>query len=110
MIGCFGRRHVMQQTGFLAGVLVALLVFAGAVAAGAADEQAKRDDRPERGIGIYTDFSGVVIPLGESDHPESAHFDDQAGKLFSKSLAKSTYFLNRKELEKHVSAKKELAF
>ena len=66
MIGCFGRRHVMQQTGFLAGVLVALLVFAGAVAAGAADEQAKRDDRPERGIGIYTDFSGVVIPLGES--------------------------------------------
>ena len=66
MIGCFGRRHVMQQTGFLAGVLVALLVFTGPVAAGAADEQAKRDDRPERGIGIYTDFSGVVIPLGES--------------------------------------------
>ena len=32
----------------------------------AADEQAKRDDRPERGIGIYTDFSGVVVPLGES--------------------------------------------
>jgi uncharacterized membrane protein len=66
MIGCFGRRHVMQQTGFLAGVLVALLVLTGSVAAGAADEQAKRDDRPERGIGIYTDFSGVVIPLGES--------------------------------------------
>lgn len=66
MIGCFGRRHVMQQTGFLAGVLVALLVFAGPVVAGAADEQAKRDDRPERGIGIYTDFSGVVIPIGES--------------------------------------------
>ena len=66
MIGCFGRRHVMQQTGFLAGVLVALLVFAGPVVVGAADEQAKRDDRPERGIGIYTDFSGVVIPIGES--------------------------------------------
>ena len=66
MIGCFGRRHVMQQTGFLAGVLVALLVLTGSVAAGAAEEQAKRDDRPERGIGIYTDFSGVVIPLGES--------------------------------------------
>jgi uncharacterized membrane protein len=24
------------------------------------------DDRPERGIGIYTDYSGVVVPLGES--------------------------------------------
>jgi acyl-homoserine lactone acylase PvdQ len=54
--------------------------------------------------------SWMVIPLGESDHPESGHFDDQAGELFSKSLAKSTYFLNRKELEKHVSAKKELTF
>jgi hypothetical protein len=25
----------------------------------------------------------MVIPLGESDHPESSHFDDQAEKLFS---------------------------
>ena len=54
--------------------------------------------------------SYMVIPLGESDHPESGHFDDQAEKLFSKSQAKSTYFLNRKELEKHVTSKKELAF
>ncbi|MEI8190276.1 MAG: NEW3 domain-containing protein [candidate division NC10 bacterium] len=66
MIGCFGRRHVMQQTGFLAGVLVAMLALALPIGVTAADEQAKRDDRPERGIGIYTDFSGVVIPLGES--------------------------------------------
>src|SRR5579872_829596 len=49
--------------------------------------------------------SYMVIPMGESDHPESGHFDDQAEKLFSKSQAKSTYFLNRKELEKHVSSK-----
>jgi acyl-homoserine lactone acylase PvdQ len=54
--------------------------------------------------------SYMVLPLGESDHPESGHFDDQAEKLFSQGRAKSTYFLNRKELEKHVTAKKELAF
>jgi acyl-homoserine-lactone acylase len=54
--------------------------------------------------------SYMVIPLGESDHPDSAHFDDQAEKLFSTSRAKSTYFLNRKELEKHVTARKELEF
>ena len=54
--------------------------------------------------------SYMVIPLGESDHPESGHYDDQAEKLFSKGRAKSTYFLNRKELEKHVTAKKQLTF
>ena len=54
--------------------------------------------------------SFMVIPLGESDHADSPHYDDQAEKLFSKSRAKSTYFLNRKELEKHVTARKELEF
>jgi len=54
--------------------------------------------------------SYMVIPLGESDHPDSPHFDDQAAKLFSKSLAKPTYFLNRKELEKHVSAREQLNY
>jgi acyl-homoserine-lactone acylase len=54
--------------------------------------------------------SYMIIPLGESDHPDSGHYDDQAEKLFSKILAKSTYFLNRKELEKHVTSKKELTF
>jgi predicted transcriptional regulator len=39
--------------------------------------------------------SYMVIPLGESDHPDSPHFDDQAEKLFSQSRVKSTYFLNR---------------
>jgi hypothetical protein len=51
-----------------------------------------------------------VIPLGESDHPESGHFEDQAEKLFSKSLVKPTWFLNRAELEKHVTQRKELQF
>jgi acyl-homoserine-lactone acylase len=54
--------------------------------------------------------SYMVIPLGESDHPESGHWDDQAEKLFSRSQAKPTYFLNRKELEKHVTAREELSY
>ena len=54
--------------------------------------------------------SYMVLPLGESDHPESGHFDDQAEKLFSQGRAKSTYFLNRKELEKHVTASKQLSY
>ena len=54
--------------------------------------------------------SYMVIPMGESDHPESGHYDDQAEKLFSKGSAKPTYFANRKELEKHVTAKKELTY
>ncbi len=51
----------------------------------------------------------ILVP-GESDRPYSGHFDDQARDLFSKGAAKSTYFGDRKELEKHVSSKKELIF
>ncbi len=54
--------------------------------------------------------SYMVIPLGESDHPESGHYEDQAEKLFSRSQAKPTYFLNRRELEKHVSRRESLAY
>lgn len=54
--------------------------------------------------------SYMVIPLGESDHPDSPHYDDQAQKLFSQSRAKSTYFMDRKELEKHVTARENLEF
>ena len=54
--------------------------------------------------------SFMVIPLGESDDPKSPHFDDQAEKLFSASKAKSTYFMRRAELEKHVTARKRLEF
>jgi acyl-homoserine-lactone acylase len=52
--------------------------------------------------------SFMVIPLGESDHPGSPHFDDQAEKLFSRSLAKPAYFLNRPELEKHLERRQVL--
>lgn len=49
-----------------------------------------------------------IIPLGESDHRESGHWDDQAEKLFSKGIAKPTYFLRKNELLKHVSSRKVL--
>jgi acyl-homoserine lactone acylase PvdQ len=52
--------------------------------------------------------SYAIIPLGESDHKESGHWDDQAEKLFSKSKAAPTYFLDRNELMKHVTVKKVL--
>lgn len=52
--------------------------------------------------------SYAIIPLGESDHKESGHWDDQAEKLFSKSKAASSYFMDKAELMKHMTAKKVL--
>src|SRR5262249_55944816 len=59
-------------------------------------------------IVIMTDppESYTIVPLGVSDHKESGHWDDQAEKLFSKSKATPTYFMNRAELVKHVTATK----
>jgi acyl-homoserine-lactone acylase len=54
--------------------------------------------------------SFAVIPLGNSDHKESGHWDDQAEKLFSKSKAAPTYFMNRAELTKHVTSRKTLKY
>lgn len=54
--------------------------------------------------------SFMVIPLGESDHRDSGHFDDQAEKLFSRSQMKPTYFLDRKELKKHVERTERLRY
>jgi acyl-homoserine lactone acylase PvdQ len=54
--------------------------------------------------------SWMVIPLGESDHTDSSHFDDQAEKLFSRGRVKPTYFMRREELERHVSSVKELTY
>ncbi len=61
-------------------------------------------------IVIMTDppESYTVVPLGVSDNKESGHWDDQAEKLFSKSKATPTYFMNRAELLKHVTATKVL--
>jgi acyl-homoserine lactone acylase PvdQ len=52
--------------------------------------------------------SYAIIPLGESDHKESGHWDDQAEKLFSKGKALRTYFLRPEELRKHTTATKVL--
>ncbi len=52
--------------------------------------------------------SFMVIPLGESDHQDSPHFEDQAEKLFSRSRAKPTWFLRPNELKKHVTRTTEL--
>lgn len=51
----------------------------------------------------------VLVP-GESDQQGSAHLEDQLRALFSKAQPKPVYFADRKELEKHVSSKKELIF
>ncbi len=52
--------------------------------------------------------SWTLLPLGESDHPDSKHFDDQAEKLFSPGKLKPTYFLDKEELQKHVESQKVL--
>lgn len=52
--------------------------------------------------------SYMVLPLGNSDHKDSPHYDDQAEKLFSRSQAKPTYFLRRSELEKHLESRMTL--
>lgn len=59
-------RQVAQRTRLLARLLVVALILAGPAVAFAADEPAKRDDRPARGIAIYSDYSGVVVPVGEN--------------------------------------------
>jgi acyl-homoserine lactone acylase PvdQ len=52
--------------------------------------------------------SWTLLPLGESDHPNSRHWDDQAEKLFSPGKMKPTYFLHKDELLKHVESRKVL--
>ncbi len=54
--------------------------------------------------------SYMVLPLGESDHPESGHWDDQAAKLFSTGKAKDTFFMDRNGLAPHVMSTKKLEF
>lgn len=54
--------------------------------------------------------SYTVIPLGQSDRKDSPHWDDQARELFSRSLMKPTYFLDPKELEKHVERRQTLEY
>ena len=73
-------------------------------------EQVGHTGQSSTQIVVMTDppESYAVIPLGESDHKESGHFDDQAEKLFSQGKTVRTYFLRPDELMKHVTSKKEL--
>lgn len=66
MIVRAGGRQVEQRTRLLTRLLMVALIVAGPAVAFAADEPPKRDDRPARGIAIYSDYSGVVVPIGES--------------------------------------------
>ncbi|HSB68019.1 MAG TPA: NEW3 domain-containing protein [Candidatus Methylomirabilis sp.] len=59
-------RRPVRRPGLLAGLLTVLLALTVPGLAQAADDQAKRDDRPERGLSMYTDYSGVVVPLEET--------------------------------------------
>jgi acyl-homoserine-lactone acylase len=52
-----------------------------------------------------TPKSYVVMALGVSDRKDSPHFDDQTEKLYSASRMTPTYFLDRPELERHVSTR-----
>ena len=54
--------------------------------------------------------STIMTPFGESDSPESPHFDDQARELFSRSRAAPTWFSDRKNLEKHSKDRKQLEY
>lgn len=50
------------------GPVVALalaMALTGPSVVGAQQQVTKRDNRPERGIGLFTDYSGVVVPVGE---------------------------------------------
>lgn len=49
--------------------------------------------------------SWTLLPLGESDHVDSGHYDDQCQQLFSKGKMKSTYFMDKEELLKHAESK-----
>jgi len=74
-------------------------------------EMVGRGGQTSTQIVVLTDppQSYTIVPLGVSDHKDSGHWDDQADKLFSRSRAAPTYFLNRAELVKHVTATKRLS-
>jgi acyl-homoserine-lactone acylase len=82
------------------------------------DDKPEKDGRTFLGHGGQTSTqvvqltnpprSWTYLPLGESDHADSKHFDDQCEKLFAPGKLKPTYFLDKDELLKHVESKKVL--
>lgn len=60
------RMWSVKRPGLLVGLLAVLLALSVPGLVRAAEDQTKRDDRPDRGISVYTDYSGVVVPVGDS--------------------------------------------
>lgn len=54
--------------------------------------------------------SYAVLSTGQSDDPDSPHFDDQARDLFSIAAASDTFFGNRELLMEHASSQLELKY
>ncbi len=54
--------------------------------------------------------SWTAAPLGQSDDPESPHFDDQAIKLVGERKMKSTYFKDKASLLANLESTKELVY
>ena len=50
----------------LTASVAALILFATMSAVGAADETRAKADRPERSISVFTEYSRLVVPVGES--------------------------------------------
>ncbi len=74
----------------------------------------ERDDHMRRGVGGQTSTQVVVlseppkswitIPWGQSDRPESPHYDDQAEKLFAERKLKESWWLPE-QLADHVESR-----
>jgi acyl-homoserine-lactone acylase len=54
--------------------------------------------------------SWTLLPLGQSDDPQSPHYDDQAVKLFGPGKMKPTYFMQRQELDRVAESTLKLRF
>jgi acyl-homoserine lactone acylase PvdQ len=54
--------------------------------------------------------SVLALPFGESESLDSTHFEDQARDLFSRSSTMTTWFEDRKNLERRSKDRKELTF
>ena len=54
--------------------------------------------------------SWTAAPLGQSDDPESPHFDDQAIELVGQRKLKSTYFKDQAALFENLESTTELVY
>jgi len=110
-VGREGGSHTWPVSGGSvqeAGMAVPRAITFGAVG----EEMVGRGGQTSTQVIVMTDppESYTIVPLGVSDHKDSGHWDDQAEKLFSKSKAVRTWFMNRTELMKHVTSTKSLSY